>query len=154
MIDPIESSFQTVTLNQLKVAVRRTLPREMVFVLSTTEADSFLQHETDRMVLELKARVLAQQLPPQTMQHLVRVETLDPRHATWWDHYKATYQQRWWMRWHTWTVRYVDTPVTVQRLITVTVRDHWTFPEASIVPPDQLGRPVMVAIWNAQDVPW
>lgn len=147
-------SLQTVALNQLKVAVHRTLPREMVFVLNTVEADSLLQYETDHMVLQLTAKVLAQQLPPQAMQHLVRATVDDPRHATWWEHYKATYQQRWWMRWRTWTIRYVDTPVTVQRLITVTVRDHWTFPEASIVPPDKLGRPVMVSIWDAQDVPW
>lgn len=146
-------SFQQVALQRLKVGLRRELSAEMVYLASTAEA-RWIEHEYDRMVLELRAKVLAEQLPPQEIHHTVRVEAMDPRHATWWEHFKATYQQRWWMRWRGWTVRYVDTPVTVQRTITVSVRDHWTFPRASIIPPDdRFGSRVMVATWTARDWP-
>ena len=145
-------SFRDVALHRLKVSVQRQISNEMVYMARTAEAHGHLDRMYDRMVLDLRAKVLAEQLPPQTITHTVRVEALDPRHATWWEFFKATYRQRWWMRWRDWTVRYVDTPVTVQRSVVVKVRDHWTYPRASIIPPDtDFGAPVMVSIWGAED---
>ena len=153
MIDPMsEISFQTVALNSLKVAVQRYLSAEMVYVAHTADLRTMTEYLTDRMVLDLRARVLAEQLPPQQIHHPIRVEVDDPRHATWWEFFKATYHQRWWLRWRSWPIRHVNTPVAVQRTITVDVRNHWTFPRASIIPPDSgLGTPVMVATWTTED---
>lgn len=155
MMDPISpiTHMQQVALTQLKLAARHYLSREMATLASTVQLNAMVDDMTDHLVFELRARVLAEQLPPQTIRHHVRVTVDDPRFATWWDTFKATYQKRWWMRWRTWTINYIKTPVTVARSVEVNVRDHWTYPRAAIALPDQFGRPVMVATWTASDFP-
>lgn len=144
-------SMEHIALQRLKVGVRQELSREMATLASTAEFSSMIDHVTDRMVLQLRAHVLAEQLPPQTIQHRVRVETKDPRFATWWDHFKATYQHRWWMRWREWDVQTVRTPVVVERTVCVSVRDHWTYPRAGIALPSEFGSPVLVSTWDSTD---
>lgn len=153
MIDPTSPivSLQQVALTQLKLATRQYLSREMATLASTVQLDAFVDDMIQNMVFELRARVLAEQLPPQKISHRIRVTTDDPRFATWWDAFKATYRERWWMRWRTWKVEHVMTPVTVARTVEVDVQNHWTYPRAAIQLPESLGRPVMVATWSASD---
>ncbi len=151
MSDPT-ISIRQVALTSLKLASRTYLSQEMACIASTAQFNAHVEHEMQRMVLELRARVLAEQLPPQTIRHTVRVTVDDPRFATWWDAFKATYRERWWMRWRSWEIRHVKTPVAVERQVVVNVRDHWTYPRAAIqLPESQWGRPVMVATCDAVD---
>lgn len=149
------ASDRRVALTQLKVGARREITErflaDMPGVSNTAEFRTRMDDIAGRMILDLRARVLAEQLPPQTIHHTVRVETTDPRHATWWDAFKATYQQRWWMRWRRWQIRYVHAPVTVERTVEVSVRDHWTYPRAAIVLLPEFGSPVMVSTWTSTD---
>lgn len=156
MTDPTTPlAMQQVALTRLKIAIRQHLSAEMATMASTAELNTWIAEDLARnLVFELRAHVLAEQLPPQTIRHRVRVTTTDPRHATWWDAYKDTHRRRWWMRWRHWKVSYVDTPVTVERAIEVNVRDHWTYPRAAIRLPEEWGRPVMVATWSARDFRW
>lgn len=144
-----EVTFRERVLNQLKVKVERVIPREVV---RTLEADFPLDFLTDKLVVQLRARVLAEQLPPQAITRVIRVVQEDPRHATWWDHLKATYRGRWW--WPAWlsTVRTVQTKVAIYRTVAVEVRPHWAYPEAEIPIPD-MGQPVMVCTWGVEDFP-
>lgn len=150
-IGPIAASMQQVTLGRLKLACTTHLSREMATLASTAELELMVDELTHNLVYRLRAQVLAEQLPPQTIKHIIRVTQDDPRHATWWDAFKATYQQRWWMRWRSWTVNHVQTNVTVNRTVEVNVRNNWTYPRAAIRLPDEFGRPVMVATWTARD---
>lgn len=123
----------------------------------------------DAMTVELRAHVLAQQLPPKLLTHYVREstpqlikgETPVRRFATWRDHFKATHQGRWWMRWRRWRIRYIEVAVPFahthvfdcRHTVEVAVRDHWSFPEARIaVYPEELGGPVMVSITESRTV--
>lgn len=155
MNEPQFATFKQVALQQLKVACRRVLSAELPFVAGTARFDvSMMEWISRDLMLDVQARVLAEQLPPQEITHHVRVWTTDPRHATWWDHFKATYRGRWWMGWHRWEIRYVDTPVWLDRRVTVAVRDHWTYPRATVGLPPSLGSPVLVTMWDAADEAW
>lgn len=144
--------YRQVALNQLKVATRRVLSAEFAFMADTAEFNVERDYLTDQIVMDMCARVLAEQLPPQTIDYAVRVETTDPRFATWWDHYKATHRARWWMRWRSWSVAYVDTIVAIDRIVTVAVRDNWTYPRAAVRMPDHFGAPVLVSLVESTDL--
>ncbi len=112
----------------------------------------------DLMVHELSVDVLSDRLPPAEIHHTVRAKqtvTVDgtvtyDRFATWWDHYKATYRGRWWMRWRRWNVRTVKEahPYTVTRDIrckhhvTVDLERYRTYPHATVALPESFGAPV------------
>ncbi len=154
MINPMIERRE-LALQRLRVAVQQRVSAEMATVASTAQFSAIVDDVVDAMVFRLQAQVLAEQLPPQTADHLVRVATTDPRYATWWDHFKDTHQNRWWMRWRSWSVRYVQKPVSVERVVTVNVRDNWTYPRAAIaLPEDRFGSPVMVSLLDITDRAW
>lgn len=107
----------------------------------------------DQITADVVYQVHADHLPPAEITHQVRLEVDDPRHASWWDMFKDTYAQRWWMRWRSWPVSYVQTKVSVRRAVVVKVRGHWTYPKARILP-EWVGNPVVVATWDSRDLPW
>lgn len=141
---------KTLSLERLKVGTDQRITAEMLTMMSSAQWSAEQDYLRDQMVIRLRAHVLAEQLPPQTMQHRIRWEIEDERFASWWDMFKATYADRWWMRWRTWAVRYV--PMPVERTVTVEVRDHWTDPTARIpLPPKDFGAPVLVSIADVWD---
>lgn len=156
MTDPAARAAysRAVTLDRLLYTVRQYL-HDLPFA-----ADSaVLVRHAELMALELRAEVLAEHLPPEQVHHTVRDtqtfsgEVRDQRFASWWDHFKATYRQRRWMRWRYWTVRFqtVVIPyrqqVACRHRVTVNVRQHITYPRARVaLPPDQFGRPVVVSV--------
>lgn len=110
-----------------------------------------LFYTADTMTAELRSFVLAHQLPPETITQVVDGTTPDHRHATWWDHFKATYRSRWWMRWRGWHINYHTVDVPYSSTVKVVVRGHWTFPDARLNSyPPELGEPVYIAITE----PW
>ena len=106
-----------------------------------------LSYCVDDLTIQLKSQVLAHQLPPETYRQVVEGTAEDHRFATWWDHFKATYRSRWWMRWRTWPIYYTRVQVPYRHTAEVVVRGHWSFPDARIAAyPEELGAPVYVAI--------
>lgn len=138
------------TLDTLTMNIRYRIP-DLPGVAATLTAEVTRDDRafiTDSAVLALRAKLLAERLPPQTHNHVFDLNKAvpDPRWATWWDHLKATVRDRWWAR--AWVRRHpprtVDTTVRVidRYVIPVTVHSWWTYPHASIVPPD-LGHAVL-----------
>lgn len=103
-----------------------------------------VNHIADRLTVRLKGELLAEKLPPQHVHHVwsgthhFNLKTTVPRHATWWDLFKDTYRNRWWMR--AWVrrnpVHHVDQPVVFRedRIcahdVQVDVGAAWTYPQA------------------------
>lgn len=98
---------------------------------------------TERLVRKLHTAVLSEELPAHVRGHVI--EWSDPRHATWVDHFTATYRGRWWGRLiglHRRTIRYVDVPL--RHRVDVTVRQYWTYPRATrVLPGDDFGHVVL-----------
>lgn len=57
------------------------------------------------------------------------------RFASWWDHFKATYRRRWWMRWRRWRVQYTLREATAVATVTVEADIAAVFPHAGVLPP-------------------
>lgn len=110
-----------------------------------------LRQMLDPMLFELSTSVLSERLPTErvTRTHREQIETA--RFATWWDHWKATYRGRWWMRWRRWSVRQLVDVHEVEAVAAVDLDRHWTFPRAAI-PVPELGEPVRVIQWEAAEV--
>lgn len=142
MTRDIQLTTRDIQLTQLLVEVRQHLGSLRGSALDNTTA---VQYIAEELALRLRGHVLAHQLPPQTRTTVVEGNTEDLRHATWWDHFKATHRGRWWMRWRAWTINYTTVAVPYRHPVTVTVRDHWSFPDARIYP-RALGAPVMITL--------
>lgn len=108
------------TLHPLKFAVHRPIPES---VRQTAQMEQMYDTVRDSLVLKMSATVMAEQLPDQTL----RGEVTAPRWATWWDHLKDTYRDRWWFAWvvRRWPVRYIDVPHQVH----VPLQSWWTYPD-------------------------
>lgn len=128
-----------------------------------------LTYLVEDMTYELSTQLLAERLPPQYIHHTVREQqtvtgsgTVSDLHfATWFDHFKATYAGRWWMRWRMWTVRerQVVVPYAYQHELTCThrvrisVQDFWTYPRDRVGVPPDLGAPVLVSTVTTEPMP-
>lgn len=146
-------------LRQIVVGVRQVLD-DMPQAAYTATASTRRDHLIERTALDLRARVLAEELPPQhlttrsTADHVfdLNVQQGDPRWASWWDHLKATYAHRWWARplVRRFPARTIDTVVTIrdrqtrtcEHHIDVTVRQRWVYPHAPYVISPDLGAAV------------
>lgn len=141
-MDPISSYDLPVTFPLTKFRAERRIP---LAVLDTGRVTVERDHHAfllDNIVISLAAKIITETLPPQQITDTVT----DPRWATWWDHLKATYRDRWWIAYPLdfgWIKppRAVDTPITV----TVPVAAHWTYPHASVWIPPEFGTAVMYA---------
>lgn len=95
----------------------------------------------DPMLLELRTFLLTDKLGDKEIREERTVDHECVRFATWWDHWKATYRGRWWMRWRRWTVRYNIEHHPLTARVSVDMSRYWTFPEADVYP-DSLGAAV------------
>jgi hypothetical protein len=95
----------------------------------------------DPMMLELATYLLTEKLGEERIveEHVEEHDCL--RFASWFDHWKATYRSRWWMRWRRWEVRFNIEHQPVRARVEVDMTKYWTFPEADIIP-SEMGRPM------------
>ncbi len=93
------------------------------------------------MMLELATYLLTEKLGEKRIVERRVVDHECLRFASWWDHWKATYRGRWWMRWRRWEVRYNIEHQPIEARVEVDMTKYWTFPEADIVPA-ALGAPL------------
>ncbi|WP_047894532.1 hypothetical protein [Micromonospora sp. RV43] len=106
-----------------------------------------LFEQIDSMRLTLAMSVLAEKLPVERVRKHRREVIQTARFATWWDHWKATYQQRWWMRWRRWSVRQLVDEHEVEATAVVDLQRYWTYPRAAL-PVPELGEAVRVVLYE------
>ena len=130
-------SFGFRTMRELKVAFRTYEPRIGTYSSDRLELVKLVEH----MGLELRTAMLADWLGEERIIETRRENHECLRFATWWDHFKATYRGRWWMRWRRWAVAYniENHPLTARAEIDMT--RYWAFPQADIYV-SELGDPV------------
>lgn len=132
-----DTTSRTHVMHVLKAGVRH-LPEPLGFY-STEQLE--LRRLLEPMMYELTTMVLADRIDETEIREQRSETVYFPRFATWWDHFKATYRGRWWMRWRRWQVRFVAEDVTVTAKVVVDLTRYHTYPQANIVPPE-FGRPV------------
>lgn len=134
MTDPVGEYDPSIVLEPLKFVLEHDLTDEYLkhFSLEVIR-DHLLNHYRFR----LRTDVWGQRLAPET--HVHHAVWHDTRWATWWDHFKDTYQRRWWLRWlvRRQPVRYIE--ITYTREIVLTVETARTFPEVNFRVPDDFG---------------
>ncbi|TDB88314.1 hypothetical protein E1091_15315 [Micromonospora fluostatini] len=96
---------------------------------------------------ELSTSVLADRLSTEHVERNRSVTVTTVRFTTWWDHFKAAYRGRWWMRWRYWPVRQTVAEQTVTVTVAINLERFWTFPRAPVALPD-LGAPVRAIVPN------
>jgi hypothetical protein len=124
-------------MEMLRVGMRTMDPPLGYYSSAQTE----LIRRFEDMSWELRTYMLAD--------HIDDVEVVDVRHekheclrfATWWDHWKATYRGRWWMRWRRWTVNYNIEARTLTARAEADLSRYWAYPQANVTPPE-FGAPV------------
>jgi hypothetical protein len=127
-------TIETFTLEWLKLAAQRRVSAE--FAESVTPA---VYRDTlwGDLVHQLTARVLADQLPPETVtdEHTF----VFPVPGSPWQQFKATHADSWWLRWLT----KMRPPTYVKHYrngsLTVDLRRYHIYPQARVSP--QLGQP-------------
>jgi hypothetical protein len=133
MTNPFTDAPHVVNLQVLKVGVQERVSAQFAERMSVTQDRDRI---TDVLAMRVTATVLAEELPPVSVTE--RVAFTVPRFATWWDHFKATRWERWWV----WILRdlqwikpprFVDEPHT--HVADVKVRTYWTYPRANTVLP-------------------
>lgn len=135
------------TFGWLKVGVRQEISREVLesmpsgVVDPTVQFDDTTRFALDRMVLDLRAKVLKYDLPGHevTRQHTVSFDVPNSP----WQHWKRKHEGTWWLRWFV-----QRRPVRTERLSkTVQFGATWvdmaTYPWQTVAPTARnLGRPV------------
>lgn len=127
-------------LATLKVQARARLSPS---VAESVSLQTELDRTTDGLLVELSARVLAEQEPPAKITKTALVEFEHP--ATWWDQWKEAHQM---VRWAGWLVRWrgIRMAITSRQVrLTVDLTQYRTYPQADLPIPD-MGSPVYVAI--------
>lgn len=139
---PDDISVQQYTLEWLKIGMRAEIPQS---VLDTVELSVWRNDLIDNMVFALRAKVLADELPPEQITQRYDVTWTVP--ASPWQHFKQNHDRSWWLRWlvarH--PVRLDDHRKTVE--FTVDLHRYHTYPEARVTP-SWLGHPVKAAVVN------
>ncbi len=127
-------------MEELRIGMRTMDPPLGYYASARTE----LVRHIEQMAWELRVHVLSERLDEIRVADSRTEDHECIRFATWFDHWKATYRGRWWMRWRRWTVRYniEHHPITVR--VAADLTRYWTYPEASITPPE-FGEPVRYA---------
>ena len=136
-VSPIGPSLKTFTLE------RRRYGLTMDLGSFTRDSMEFQQREADRMVYKLSADVLAEKLPPETINESRIAVWNFPRSS--WQHFKLEHSESWWLGW---LVRRRPVQYAVhdkQVTLTVNLERYRTFPQANIAYPPELGPYVNVA---------
>lgn len=132
--DPHAPLGRDILLQEIKVAIGRRVADEQ---LRTLNIAAYRDHFADATVVQLRRKVAAEELPPTS--YLVVLQ--DPRWATWWDFFKATYRDRWWLAWL--VRRHPARTIDVAVRGTVNVRSWWTYPDTPHLVPPGLGYSIL-----------
>jgi len=142
----LDSDFRIKTLQAIRTSLQQRVSAEMLESVDLSQRPAVDSALMRQIVLELQYAVLAERLPPQSTSHRVAYqhpeavgelfELTDPRWATWRDHFWASHRRL--ARLFRRTPHTVDTiirqrvamPVDCSHLVTIDIRDMWTYPNA------------------------
>lgn len=149
-ISPVGPSIETLRLERRRYGVSDSVG---ISVLQSIRfAKEFEQDIFERMVYKLEAEVLAEKLPPETINES-RIAVWDfPRSS--WQHFKLEHSESWWLGW---LVRRRPVQCQVhdkQVTLTVNLERYRTFPQANVNYPPELGPYVQVAYLNKSWSEW
>lgn len=154
--DFTQSSVQKVILEQLRYGARE---RVGISVLEAMELNTFLDHATQSLVIQLATAVQAESICSERVEHTERVDfeawVKQPVPASTWQYFKNQHATTWWLRWlvrrrpvRTVSLKHLgktSQPVT----LAVTWEGYATFPNSNYVTPDaRLGYPVYILRTN------
>lgn len=132
------AGYTEVTLQQLRVAVRHYLGPDIgTSMKSTTE----LVYCADQMAFDLSSFVLAEHLPPKQITESIEVGFDVP--DGWWQAFRQSYQDRWWMRRSVARHPIRTRTLTKTATLTVDLTRQLLYPAANVYIPE-LGVPVRV----------
>lgn len=140
----------------IAVAVRRDLTEQALHhAAATMTVQQYADFLGRGVTMALRTQLAVEHLPDTAHPFTVQGVQQYPVWQTWWDHFKSTYQLRWWARW--WVQRHPPrhrwTDVTVNQRITVPLRAAWKFPHIPHVPAD-LGRAYLHTWTDPAVVAW
>jgi hypothetical protein len=154
--DHLIPEVQRILLDRVRVATRRSLSPS---VAESVELRTWQDDLFGGMVYEIRAHVLAEKLPPEQVTKSTTIEDTQvvnyPTPATWWDHWKVDHADRWWAGWFARrfppAIEARAKTVEFKRDVTLTVdlQRYRSYPEATFVPPPNLGAPVAIHTLNA-----
>lgn len=135
-------AFETLTLEWLHhYGQQRISPQ----CLNDAEFVTHLDHATDSLILEMKAHVLAKRCEPEVEEVPFAKSMKLERYASWWQSWKPEWVARVWPR------KTVESTVMVEGNVKVTKTAYDTFPDSTIKYPKDLGRPVVIPLYSAED---
>lgn len=142
----IQLATQHVVMNLQKVgATIRTTARLEIVRMDDLYAE--LAHRLEAYVL---AEKLVGDTYETTVSKLVSFDHTEKVPASWWQHFKWTYHDRWWLRWfvNRWQVRLSDVEYMLDKRVTIpvamTFERYATYPQADLaIPHHRLGEPVI-----------
>ncbi len=138
-----EFQYEPVVVEQI-VASLSELGR---FSRGSLTVERCLAASTSELISKVVVKVLASQLPPERVVESTLIEFRQP--ATWWEHFKATHRDRWWLRG---LVRRQPVRWQVEQRVVETVVDLTrvrAFPKADLRPPAAFGPPVDWVRWKS-----
>ncbi len=146
--------MRQIALDRLRIGVQRILVDEgLSTVASTLHVEAAEQALIGGTAYRFVADVLAERLPPETITRTVRGEVGVYVPASWWDHFRWQYRERWWFRAvaRRWPGRRVVKRAPYAHEVRVDVRASWTYPRAAVALPPSFGSPVLVALVDESD---
>lgn len=135
----VEDLAHRVELEALRLGHRAQLGG---YALNRIRAEQRWQPELDALAVTLTTELMGRRGRPGIYEEQATTCAEVVRYASWWDHFKAVHQRRWWMRWRRWTVRHHWARETATVRLRVELAAHVVFPQAPDVAP-VLGEPVV-----------
>jgi hypothetical protein len=137
-------------LQQLQLEVLRVGMTERLghFAAQRLGYEAYREFDPPALAHRVTTEILARTTGPRVYADRRSASVELVRFASWWDHFKAAYRRRWWMRWRRWQIHYTMREATAVAEIKVEATIAAVFPHAQNLP-DVLGRAYPV-VWGGR----
>jgi hypothetical protein len=139
-MNPIGPRPEQIYLEAMRISVSERLGD---FALSRMRYELHREFDPLGIAHRLSTEILRYSTEPTIHRDRTTATAAVVRFATWWDHFKAVYRRRWWMRWYRWEIHYWWAEETAVAEVTVRATREALFPHAGGMP-DWLGPPYPV----------
>jgi len=134
-MNPIGPRPEQIYLEAMRIGISERLGN---FALSRMRYELHREFDPMGIAHHLSAEILRCATEPAIYRDRTTATAAVVRFATWWDHFKAVYRRRWWMRWRHWEVSYWWAEETAVAEVVVQATLEALFPHAGDLP-DGLG---------------
>jgi hypothetical protein len=125
------------------------------FAASRSRYELWHEHDPPMRTHWFTTEVLAKTTGPRTYEAHESATAMMVGFASWFDHFKATYRGRWWMRWRRWRIHYRQRSETKTATVRVEAELALFFPHAAALPifPEWLGQGYAVILRTERTYP-